>query len=260
MNTRSFSGLLAAGLLWLVGCTSTQNAPASPADVRLEIELEHTTELLSDRARDYETKTIKAVLRDRSGKAIEDDKIKLLVNDVPMVLRVGVGNYYDRDPYYRVDDKSKAGARLLLPANTDYRFTLIWTDGKRYEAASIRTPAALSGKQFTVPRTQPRGRAMTIDWRDVIDAASAEMTVARQANEPRDAPDAKRRERLASRTGSRTVPASFWAKNGGVTTSALTVTVVVKNEGTVASAVSKQSTVTAVRKLTWDIALVDSKK
>lgn len=263
------SWLLGGGLLGLPGCTSTTDLPASPADVKLEIELEHSTERRPDSAADFEIKRIEAVLRDRKNKAIENTRVALLVNEVPLRLSVGTGNYYDRYPRYTLD----AGGRLSLKADTTYRFALRWADGTRYEAASIRTPGPLSMAQFTVPRTHPRDRSLSLLWRKINEPA--ELTVYRQSvgmhdhagNAGFEAGTSREKDALRcrlgrglfrSRTGSLVVPASFFTDSRGRRVSTVGVEVSARTEGSVSGPFLPQSFVRAVRKLAWGAELIES--
>jgi hypothetical protein len=209
------------------------------------------------------------VLRDRKGKAIENNKLVVLVNEVPMRLSVGSGNYYDRYPRYTLDKQS----RLSLKADTTYRFALRWPEGTRYEAASVHTPGPLSMAPFHVPRTHPRARDLPIVWRKIDEPA--DLIVYRQSvliqdskgNQGFAVGTAQEKDALhrrlgrglfRSHSGNLLVPASFFTDSQGRRVSTVGVEVIARAEGSVSKSFLKQSYVRAVRKLEWGTDLIES--
>jgi hypothetical protein len=257
----------------LLGCaTSTTELPGSPAEMRLEIDLEQRSERTGGGG--VASRSIQAVLHDRRGKAIENAKIRMLVNGIPMTFRVGQGNYYDRHPFYRLDDD----ARLPAPADPVYRFTLVWPDGKKVEAATIRTPPPLTPAQFDLPTAHPRGRDLKIAWRGLT--GSAELTAHRTTETVH--PDGNRtiegdgpygedtiRKKigpglLRSGKGTITIPAAYFSGGDAAAAEAhviaLNVEVTARTEGTVAKPFLRGSYARATWMLERDVDITDPEK
>lgn len=135
--------LSAMSLFSLLGCSrTTQNLPDQLTDLRVNIEAEHST-TLSD-GRSYTHQSIRAVLSNTKGADIERNDAHIEVNGVRMRFRVSRGNYYDRHPYYLLDDDD----RLRLTPAADYHFVLILPTGARHDIGTLRMPAALTPEQF----------------------------------------------------------------------------------------------------------------
>ncbi len=250
--------------LFLPGCATTSTElPGSPADLRLEIDLEQR----GGRNRVLAAPSLRAVLFDRQGKAIENADIRMQVNGVPMTFLVGQGNYYDRQPYYRLSED----ARLPDPPDSLYRFTLVWPDGKNVQAATLRAPRPLATARFELPTTHPRGRDLRVSWRGLT--GSAEVIAARTTETVHsdgnstiesDGPGGEGAFRqkigpgpLRSGKGTLTIPAAYLSGDtaAGARVIALEVTVTARTEGTVADPLLRGSyaRATEVRSMSVDI-------
>ncbi len=75
----------------------------------------------------------RVVLQDSTGKDIDDKKILVKINEIELPLTIGVGNYYDRYPSYKVDFKEHE----QLAKDSTYKFSMIYTDGKEYELVTV---------------------------------------------------------------------------------------------------------------------------
>jgi hypothetical protein len=210
-------------LLSLLGCRfSTTEVPGSLHDVVVSIDIEQRTERQPGDRDPYEFTHVTAVLADRTGAAIEKPDVQVTMNGKPLAFVVGTGNYYDRHPRYTLP-KDETGA---LQPNTAYEFAIIWIDGTTHLAGQVRTPAALTLSQVTVPDTHRSGTPLEIGWRNVTepyelvafhgfeypDAAGNLVQESGSVN----AGDVVRKAigAPASASGRLTVPASYFAPDG----------------------------------------------
>lgn len=232
--------------------------PASLADVRVEIRLEHSAER-GDDTRDSSRASLRAVLYHAKGRAIERRDVALEVNGVRLEFRVGTGNYYDRHPYYRLPDD----APLQITPATTYRFVLVAPDATTHPVGEVTTPERLELEQFTYPRQPPAG-PIVLAWRDLAEPAQvtvyrsnrwreAENVFVNEAGSPND-PTALRRQigggLFRRKSDSWTIPAAFLLPIDGHEMSALAVDVRVIRPGRVERTFAKGSTVQAERRLT----------
>jgi hypothetical protein len=241
-----------------VGC-STIELPAGPEGIRLEISLEQTSRRGDAGRPADETDQVTVVLYNAKGRAIENGAVRMLVNDVELPFRVGQGNYYDRHPYYQLRDSE----RLRLAPDAEYRFTLVWRDGTRYEAATIRTPKAITLASVALPHTSALGAPLTVRWTDV--PTTAELVAYRTrrlvdsagnvgvVSGSRNMPDALRRKIgrgfLRGASGSMTIPGDYLRELEGQPVTALGVEVSAATTGTVSKPFLPKSTVTALRRI-----------
>ncbi len=248
--------LLSVSLLSLLGCSpTTKELPAKLADLRVKIEAEHLTELSEDRH--YSRRSIRVVLSNAKGSDIERGDAKVEVNGKPMRFRVGQGNYYDRHPYYLLDDDDE----LALLPETDHHFVLILPDGTRHELGTLRTPAALSPEQFDFPTIAPTSRPVNIAWRDLAEPAQLQLdrTIQTHTDErhfviegggPYD-PDAPRRTIgpgwFRRRSGQWTVPETLLQTTPAQKLLSLTARITATSKGRISPEISKQSSMQATR-------------
>jgi len=141
--------------------TSTKDLPSTTNALRVDIEVEHLT------TPTYARRSVRAVLRNAKGAAIERDDVRIEMNGVPLRFRVSRGNYYDRHPYYTLDDDD----HVALTPGSELRFVLILPDSARHDIGSVRSPAALSVDQFTFGPKPPETGVVAIAWRDLSDSA-----------------------------------------------------------------------------------------
>lgn len=245
-------------LLSLPGCSpATKELPAKLADLRIAIEAEHRTELSSERR--HSRRSLRAVLSHAKGSDIERSDIKIEVNGTPMRFRVGQGNYYDRHPYYVLDDDDN----LPLLPGTDHRFVLVLPDGTRHDIGTLRTPAALAPEQFDFPATAPATRPVKIAWRDLAEPAQLRLgrTVQTRTDErsfttegtgPHD-PDAPRRTIgpgwFRGRNGQWEIPGELLHAHSNQKLLWLSAAIVAATEGRVSAAFSKESSMQATRSI-----------
>jgi len=232
--------------------------PASLADVRVEIQIEHSSER-GDDTRDSSRASIQAILYHVKGRAIERGDVALEVNGVPLEFRVRTGNYYDRHPYYHLPPDSP----LQVTPATTYRFVLIAPDATKHLVAEVTTPERLELDQITYPRQPPTG-PVVLAWRDL--AEPARLTVYRsnrwreavnvfvnEAGSPTD-PTALRRQigggLFRRKSDTWTIPATFLQSIDGHELSALAVDIRVTRTGRVEKTFAKGSTLQVERWLT----------
>lgn len=256
MRHRLLPLLFTMSLLSLLGCSgSTKDLPGKLADIRVKVEVEHSTDLSDDR--DYTRRSIRVVLSNAKGADIERGDVKVEVNGTPMRFRVSQGNYYDRHPYYTLDDDDKIP---LTPAS-ELRFALILPDGARHDLGTLRTPAALSPGQFDFPTTAPATRPIKIGWRDLVEPAQLQLgrstetktderTFLTEGTGPYD-PNAPRRTIgpgwFRRRSGEWTVPEELMRTGPNQKLLWLEARIVATSEGKVAAPFAKQSSMQATR-------------
>lgn len=245
-------------ILSFLGCSgTTKDLPAKLADLRVKIEAE---DLTTRRGSRYHSRhSIRAVLSNAKGSDVERADVKLEVNGMPMRFRVGRGNYYDRHPYYLLDEDD----RFALTPGSDFRFVLILPDGTRNEVGTLRTPAALSPEQFAFAPNAPGSGPITIAWRNLLEPAELRLGRSEQRREadnqfvihgtgPYD-PEALRRTIgpgwLRSRSDRWVVPEKFLVSTADRKLLALHAEIVATREGRVSPALSKQSSLQATRRI-----------
>lgn len=251
--------LATMSLLSLFGCSqTTSDLPASLSDLRVEISVEDFTER-GEGANPYHRRSCSVVLYNARGKALERDDVRVEVNGVSLPFRVGVGNYYDRHPYYKLSDDP----RLPLAPGTEHRFVLILPDGRRHAMGVIRLPAALQLAQIDFPRVRPATGGVAIAWRDLAESASltlfrsdrfreSDNVIVHEAGSAND-PAALRKE-IGPRwfrggSGRWEVPAGYLADRGNRALSMLGAELRVTREGQLAGGFAKGSTLRAERRL-----------
>jgi hypothetical protein len=259
------AALLAAAtaLLWSpFACRfSTTERPDSLHNVRVHIDLEQRTERQPDGRDSYEFNRVNVVLTDATGTALELPDVKVLMNGDPLAFVVGRGNYYDRHPRYTLPDDRKDSLR----ADTEYAFSVVWSDGATHAAGTARTPRPLALSQFTVPDTHKAGRELEIGWRDLAETcdliafhgfeypdASGNLV---QESGSVNADDVLRQTigpgASRSPTGRMTVPASYFAASGKRRVASFGVEVTRASETPVGKPFGPGSRISVVRTLTF---------
>ncbi len=244
-------------LLSFPGCrVSTTEVPGSLADVRLNVNIEQRTERQPEGRDPYEFIHVEVVLSDGKGAAIEKPEIKVLMNGEPLMFGVGTGNYYDRHPRYRLPD----GQRAVIRPDTEYAFRVVWTDGKTYEAGTVRTPKALALEQITMPETHRAGLPLEITWRELAEKVDIvafhgfeypdEFNNMVQESGSVNADDVIRQS-AGPGSGKMTVPASYFAAIGKKRVASFGIEVTRVNESRAAKAFSGESRIRAVRTVTY---------
>lgn len=244
--------------LALLGCdTSTSELPANATEVRATVEAEDLTDLSLGNG--HSRRSIKVVLSNAKGADIEREDVGVEVNGVRMRFRVGQGNYYDRHPYYLLDNDDS----LSLAPGTEHRFVLIFPDSTRHEIGTLRTPAALSPGQFDFPSLAPTSGPISIGWRDLAEAVQLRVGRAEERREadgsvvtegagPYD-PEALRRTIgpgfLRKRTDRWVLPRDYLVSTADRKLLWLLAEAVATSEGRVASGVSRSSTLRATRRI-----------
>lgn len=255
-------------LLALFGCSGTsKDLPAKLTDLRVKVEMTDLTSRTG--SSDFSHRSVRVVLSNSKGADLERADVGVELNGVPMEFRVGTGNYYDRHPYYRLDDDP----RVPIAAGTDYRFVLILPDGKRHDIGTLRTPAALAPEQIDFAKKPPASGPVTIGWRELAEAAElilyrseirpgpegATIVEGSSANDP----EAVRRTigpgLLRGRSGSFVLPAKLLASTPERKLLTIGADIVVVSEGRVSSTFSRQSTLRAERRIQLDMEFAEVK-
>ncbi len=255
MRLRFLIPFSAMSLLSLLGCSfSTKDLPARLEDLRVSIEAEHITD-----SQRHSHQCIRAVLSNAKGAAVERADVKVEVNGLPMRFRVHRGNYYDRHPSYVLDESD----RFEISPATDLKFVLVLPDESRHDIGTLRTPAALSPRQFDFAQKAPASGPVVISWRDLAEPVQLQLGRSEQRQEadnhyviegtgPHD-PDALRRTIgpgwLRRRSDHWAVPASFLVSTPNRKLLSLHAEIVAVREGRVSAALSKRSSLRATRRI-----------
>lgn len=148
--------------LLLAGCgTTTQVLPDTTTAVRVEIDIEQSTDRITDTPVGREYAEVKVVLRDAKGKALEVSGLQVLLNDEPLLFSVGQGNYYDRYPAWHATDQQLA----RLGPGAECRFEVVWPDGTHHPAGTVQLARQLALEAFDVPRIFRTDQDFAIGWR-----------------------------------------------------------------------------------------------
>lgn len=159
-----------AAVLALAGCSSTTQRPEHPGDVAVHAGLEQISRRAADEDSAWHQERISLALRDARGRAIENDSLGVEVNGVPLVLDV-VQGYFFRAPFYRLPDN----ALLRLHPDSAYRVAVLWPDGRRLPAGTIRTPRRTDAGQVDVALRRDGG--LRVRWRGLAEPARLEVFV-----------------------------------------------------------------------------------
>ena len=171
--------LLTMSLLSFLGCSpTTQDLPAKLTELHADVQAEHQTSRYGNRFDSRQS--LRVVLSNGKGAALERSDVGVEVNGRRMRFRVSQGNYYDRHPYYTLD----ADDHLQLAPGTDCRFVLVLPDGTRHDIGILRMPAALQPDQFEFPSKPPTSGPVSIAWRDLAEPVQLRIGRAEQRREP----------------------------------------------------------------------------
>jgi hypothetical protein len=251
-------------LLSLLGCaTSTKDLPTTTKEMRVSIEIEHLT------TPTYARESVRAVLTNTKGGDVERDDVRIEMNGVPMRFRVSQGNYYDRHPYYTLDDSD----HVDLTPGKDLRFVLILPDSTRHEIGTVRAPSAISASQFDFGPKPPKSGEVALVWRDLADSAEVCIGRTEQRNQADgnviiegsgvNDPAAPRRNigpgGFRKRSDKWVMPESLLITNAERKLLTLNAEIVSVNTGKVSREFAKQSVLTSTRRirLEMEFATVD---
>jgi hypothetical protein len=254
-------------LLAIFGCTpTTRELPVTLEGVSMDATIEQTTERRGASGEGYSSDLVRVVLQDREGRMIEREDLCITLNSLPLEIRAAHGNYYDRHPFYRLDD---AGADL--PPNHECRFTVQLPDGTHHDAGMVRTPKRLVPEQFEFPETLSRREPLVIEWTELEEPV--ELVIFRSHSYTNlngttvledgsaGSPDALRRTigpgLFRRANGSLMVPASFLADHGGRRVRGIGVQLSSTHSGEVREPFARTSTIQAIRRLVFYADLTD---
>jgi hypothetical protein len=181
-------------------------------------------------------------------------------------MRTAHGNFYDRHPFYRLDD----AVEHLAPDHT-CRFTIVRTDGTHHEAGTVRTPKTLNPEQFEFPEAVSRRGSVVVSWHGLTEPV--ELVIFRShaytdvtghtvlEDGSATSPDALRRTigpgLFRRANGHLEVPGSFLADHDGRRVRGLGIQLSVAHDGVVHEPFSKESTIRAIRRLVFYADLVE---
>lgn len=246
-------------LLAIFGCApSTRELPSTLEGLSIEAVIDQSTEVQGPHGEGYSFDHVRVVLQDKEGRTLEREDLQVEMNDAVLGMRAAHGNFYDRHPFYRLDDASNH-----LAPDTLCEFAVVRPDHTHHAAGTVRTPKALVPAQFTFPAVASRREGLAITWTDL--AEPAELVVFRslaytdltgntvlEGGTVND-PDALRRTigpglfRRAS--GRLEVPRSYLADHDERHVCGLGVEITVTREGEVRDPFSRKSSIRATRRL-----------
>lgn len=248
----------AMSLLSMLGCAaSTKDLPSTTKDLRVKVEIEHLT------TPTYARRSVRAVLSNAKGADVERDDVRIEMNGVPLRFRVSQGNYYDRHPYYTLDDDDE----LVLTPGSDLHFVMILPDSTRHDIGTVRSPAALSVDQFDFGPKPPKAGAVAIAWRELTDSAELRLARTEQRKEADGSvviegsgehdPDAPRRTigpgGFRRRTDRWVVPESLLVSTADRKLLTLNAEIVSTITGKVSRDFSKQSSLSSTRRIRLEL-------
>lgn len=258
MRARVYRLVSAMSLLSMLGCsTSTKDLPPTTNDLRVNVEIEHLT------TPTYARESVRAVLTNPKGTDVERPDVSVEMNGVPMRFRVGQGNYYDRHPYYTLDDDD----HVDLTPGRELHFVMILPDSTRHDIGTVRAPSALSVSQFEFGPRPPKTGAVTIAWRELSDSAELRMSRTEQRKEADGSviiegsgehdPDAPRRTigpgRFRRRSDRWVLPESLLISTADRKLLTLHADIVSTTRGKVSREFSKQSSLTSTRRIRLEL-------
>lgn len=255
-------------LLAIFGCApaTRENDFSSVDDMVIEATVVQGTERLGAGGEGFAADHVRVGLQDREGRMLEREDLQVEMNDTTLTTRNAHGHYYERHPFYRLDDAS-----ALLGADSGCRFSIVRPDGTHHLAGVVRTPKAMRAAQFHFPETIVRGAPVVITWTNLAEAA--ELVIYRSfaftdqagntviENGSATDPFALRRTigpgvfRRAS--GRFDVPGTFLAPHQGRRVCALGVEVSVTHTGEPRDPFSRRSVIRATRRLVFHADLAD---
>jgi hypothetical protein len=233
------------------------------AEWQAKVDLEH----IGEKGSRYQVSRLSIVLRDARGKELETPDTSFEVNGARLVYRVGQGNYYDRHPYYQLDDDAK----FVVAADTTYDIAVLRNKDPALPFARIRTPAPMLPANFQVPVRQPANRDLVIQWTGLRQQAElliykTHTLIDAQGNQTIEAggpyaDDAIRKiigpDEHVLREGRHVIPASYFVASAAGRVSSLTIEVDATNSGQFLHPVLKRSTITARRKIVFRIDVME---
>jgi hypothetical protein len=107
--------------------------------------------------------SIRAVIRDGKGRAIENSGVDVHVNGASLPFKVATGNYYDRTPFYQRADTEGA----VVQPSTLYVFSIRLENGREAEVGRIITQPDLTATNLTLPLTHASDQPLAIAWKGI---------------------------------------------------------------------------------------------
>jgi hypothetical protein len=254
-------------LLAIFGCTpSNRELPATLEGLSLDAIIERTTEQHGTSGEGFTSDHVSVVLQDRDGRTLEREDLRIELNDVPLSIRAGHGNYYVRHPFYRLE-----GSSARIDPDEDCRFRVVWPDGTHHVAGVVRAPMTLSPAQFDFPAAASREAPLVIEWADLSEPA--ELVVFRshtytdlngnlvlEDGGPSDAAALRRTigpGLLRRSSGRMEVPWSYLADHDGRRVSGVGIEISTRREGFAIEPFSRKSSLRATRRLVFRCELTD---
>ncbi len=155
-------------LLAIFGCApaTRENEISSVEGMSIEATVEQTTERLGTGGEGFVSDHVRVALLDCEGRALEREDLCVEMNDAALGTRTAHGHFYDRHPFYRLDD-----AAAHLDPDRECRFAIVRPDGTHHLAGIVRTPRALRAAQFEFPQTISHRHPVSIAWSNLLEPA-----------------------------------------------------------------------------------------
>lgn len=254
-------------LLAIFGCApGTRDLPALLNGLIIDAAIEQSTERHGAGGEGYVSDHVHVVLQDRAGRTIEREDLQVAMNDTRLNMRGAHGSFYERHPFYRLDDAS-----AHLAADSECRFTLVRPDGSFHDAGVVRTPKALTPAQFEFPESISRGEMLKIEWSDLAEPAELVVFRSHSYTDPTGStvvvdgisndPETHRRiigpGLLRRASGRLEIPAAYLADHDGRHVGGIGVEISVAHFGAAPDGFSKESLIRATRRLVFHAELAD---
>lgn len=245
----------------LFSLTSKPADGGDPDALRFEIMLERITRRNVDGDSTAEHNSITVTATDGRKRRQELPGTEIRVNDVALRYGVGVGNYYDRYPHFKLADERD----VWVQGGQLYSFTFRGTNAVVEPLAEIHTPPPLGLEQLQVPVTHPRTRDLEIAFKGLqspvelvlfktygfTDEMGNHGFISGSANDP----EAWRKTLQGS--GRVSVPATYFRAPPGRSVAALDMEFRSTATGKVHPPFSEGSQIQALRKLEFHVELTD---
>lgn len=113
--------------------------------------------LIEDGSKDDSLNSVRVYLTDGKKQIIED-KIKILLNNIPMKFYRKKDLYYTNKSYYITDNLSR---------NDSYYFEIVLPNGSKYPLAYIKPLKRDINAKFIIPKTNYRNEDIIIEWENI---------------------------------------------------------------------------------------------
>ena len=145
-------------------------------------------------------------------KQIINDQIKIILNEIPLNLKVQQELYYTKKSYYTLDD---------FPRSKSYYFEIILPDSTVYPLAFIKPQNINDSLVFNIPKTISINKDFTLNWKNINLPAELEVWKGVQNNLSGEHSGGKYskttiHKNINSKTGEYVLPKSYFKDSIGI--------------------------------------------